>query len=175
MMQSSPLTLQRSIVWLGRLVLGGIFIYAGLSKIFFPNTNLWPMFVLKFSVSMNLASFAQQVESYRLLSPSSVTFVAHTLPFAEIALGALLLVGWQLRVWGSLITLLMAGFLSVVTRAYLLHMDINCGCFATPEPLTLKTVVRDSVFTALALLMTVLAFREARQGHPWAAAEKASS
>jgi len=175
MMQTSPFTLQRAILWVGRLVLGGIFIYAGLSKIFFPNTHLWPMFVLKFSVSMNLASFAQQVESYKLLSPSAVGFVAHTLPFAEMALGGLLLIGWQLRLWASLMTLIMVGFLSVVTRAYLLHMDINCGCFATPEPLTIKTVIRDSLFTALALLMTVMAFREARSAHPWATPEKAAT
>jgi len=35
------------------------------------------------------------------------------------------------------------------------------------------TVVRDGVLVALALLMTVFAFMEARQPHPWSAAEKA--
>ena len=53
-------------------------------------------------------------------------------------------------------------------------MDINCGCFATPEPLTLKTVIRDSVFAALAVLMTIFAFLEARQPHPWSEPEKIS-
>jgi len=33
---------------------------------------------------------------------------------------------------------IMLGFFVVVTRAYLLHMNINCGCFATPEPIDLK-------------------------------------
>ena len=174
MMESSPLNLRRAVIWIGRLVLGGIFVYAGISKIFFPNTHLWPMFVLKFSISVNLTTFAQQVESYKLLSPAGADFVAHTLPFAEILLGLLLLIGWRLRIWASLVTLLMLGFLTVVTRAYLRHMDINCGCFATPEPLTFKTVIRDSLFTALALLMTVFAFIEARKPHPWAAPEKPS-
>lgn len=174
MLPSSPFTLRRAIIWIGRLVLGGIFVYAGISKIFFPNTHLWPMFVLKFSISTNLATFAEQVESYKLLSPAGVDFVAHTLPFTEIALGLLLLIGWQLRIWASLITLIMLGFLTVVTRAYLLHMDINCGCFATPEPLTIKTVIRDSLFAALALFMTVFAFLEARKPHPWSSPEKPS-
>jgi uncharacterized membrane protein YphA (DoxX/SURF4 family) len=172
MLQSSPFNLRRAAIWIGRLVLGGIFVYAGISKIFFPNPHLWPMFVLKFSISTNLATFAQQVESYRLLSPAGVDFVAHTLPFTEIALGLLLLIGWGLRLWASLITLLMLGFLTVVTRAYLLHMNINCGCFATPEPLTFKTVIRDSFFAALAVVMTVFAFLEARRAHPWSAPEK---
>jgi hypothetical protein len=59
------------------------------------------------------------------------------------------------------------GFLFAVTRAYLLHMDINCGCFGTPEKLTGWTVIRDSAFAVLAVLMTTFAFIEARQPHPW--------
>ena len=61
----------------------GAISYAGISKIFFPNTQLWPMFVLRFSISTNLATFAEQVESYKLLSPAGVAFVAHTLPFDD--------------------------------------------------------------------------------------------
>ncbi|OLB36418.1 MAG: hypothetical protein AUH11_11280 [Acidobacteria bacterium 13_2_20CM_57_17] len=172
MMQSNPFNLRRAILWIGRLVLGGIFAYAGISKIFLPNTHLWPMFILRFSISTNLSTFAQQVESYKMLSPAAVDFVAHTLPFTELILGLLLLIGWQLRIWASLITLIMLGFLGVVSRAYLLHMNINCGCFATPEPLTGMTIARDGALTALAVLMTILAFVEARQPHPWSAPEK---
>lgn len=171
MLESSPFTFRRAIIWIGRLLLGGVFVYAGISKIFFPNTHLWPMFVLKFSISTNLATFAEQVESYKLLSPAGVDFVAHTLPVAEILLGLLLLIGWGLRIWASLVTLVLLGFLTVVTRAYLLHMNINCGCFATPEPLTVKTVIRDSLFAALAVLMTIFSFIEARKPHPWSAPE----
>jgi uncharacterized membrane protein YphA (DoxX/SURF4 family) len=173
MMESSPLNLRRAIIWIGRLVLGGIFVYAGFSKLLMPNTHLWPMFVLKFSISTNISSFAQQVESYKLISPEASQFVAHTLPFVEIVLGLLLLIGWRLRIWATAITVIMVGFLAVVTRAYLLHTDINCGCFGTPEKLTGMTVVRDGAFAALALLMTVFAFLEARQPHPWSAPEKA--
>ena len=155
MMQSSPFNTRRAIIWLGRLVLGGIFIYAGFSKLLMPNNHLWPMFVLKFSISMNISSFAQQVESYKMISHEASQVVAQTLPFVEIVLGLLLLTGWRLRIWATAITVIMAAFLAVVTRAYLLHMDINCGCFGTPEKLTGMTVVRDAAFTVLALLMTV--------------------
>jgi len=107
-----------------------------------------------------------------LISPEASQVVAHTLPFVEIVLGLLLLIGWRLRIWATAITAIMVGFLAVVTRAYLLHMDINCGCFGTPEKLTGMTVVRDGAFAALALLMTIFAFIEARRPHPWSAPEK---
>jgi uncharacterized membrane protein YphA (DoxX/SURF4 family) len=171
MMQSSPLNARRLVIWIGRVVLGGIFIYAGYSKLFFPNTNLWPFFVLKFSISVNIANFARQVEAFKMLSPWGVSFVAHTLPFTEIALGLLLLIGWKLRVWASLLTLIMLGFFVVVLRAYLLHMDINCGCFATPEPIGPKKILEDAALSVLALLMTYFAFIEARKPHPWTSPE----
>src|SRR5438034_6285875 len=136
MMQSSPINLRRAILWIARLSLGGIVVYAGYATLFLHHFIPWPLFALRFSLSTNLSNFGVQVESYKLLSPGGVFFVSHTLPFAELILGLLLLIGWQLRIWASLITLIMVGFLGVVSRAYLLHMNINCGCFATPEPLT---------------------------------------
>src|SRR6202158_5169960 len=125
MMQSSPLNLRRAIIWIGRLVLGGIFVYAGFSKLLMPNTHLWPMFVLRFSISMNISSFAQQVESYKMISPEASQVVAHTLPFVEIMLGLLLLIGWRLRIWGTALTGVMGGFLAVVTRAVLLDLELH--------------------------------------------------
>lgn len=169
-MQSSPLNFRRAVIWIGRLLLGGIFVYAGYAKLTYPNHNLWPYFMLKFSVSANLSTFAFQVESYKVLGAAGSAFVAHTLPFVEIVLGLLLLIGWQFRVWAAMVTAILAGFLALVTRAYLLHMEINCGCFGTPEPLTILTVVRDSALVALAVVTTVFAFQEARKPHPWSAA-----
>jgi uncharacterized membrane protein YphA (DoxX/SURF4 family) len=171
MMQSSPWNLRRAIIWIGRLVLGGIFLYAGYSKIFLPNTNLWPFFILKFSITMNISHFADQVAAFKMLPPWGVQFVANALPFTEIVLGLFLLIGWRLRIWAPVLTLIMLGFFGVVLRAYLLHMDINCGCFATPQPINLQKVLEDAALSALALLMTIFAFQEARQPHPWTAPE----
>lgn len=172
MLQSSPLNLRRAVIWIGRLVLGVIFIYAGYSKAFRPNQTLWPWFFLKFSISTNLANFALQVQAFKMLPPWAVQFVAHVLPFTEIALGLLVLIGWKLRIWSSLLTAIMLGFFVVVLRAYLLHMDINCGCFATPEPISLKKVLEDAGMSALAVLMTLFAFIEAHRPHAWAATPK---
>jgi uncharacterized membrane protein YphA (DoxX/SURF4 family) len=175
MMQSSPLNMRRAILWIARIALGGIFIYAGYSKAFLPNHTLWPLFFLKFSISTNLANFALQVAAFKILPPWGVQFVAHTLPFTEIALGLLLLIGWQLRIWASLLTLIMVGFFVVVTRAYLLHMNINCGCFATPEPIGPRKIAEDAALSLLAVAMTYFAFVEARQPHPWSAPQPAQS
>jgi uncharacterized membrane protein YphA (DoxX/SURF4 family) len=167
MMPSSPLNFRRLVIWIGRLVLGGIFVYAGYAKLVYPNHNLWPFFLLKFSISTNLSTFAFQVESYNVLGAAGSSVVAHTLPFVEIVLGLLLLIGWKFRIWAAMVTAILAAFLTLVTRAYLLHMEINCGCFGTPEPLTGMTVVRDSTLVALAVIMTIFAFQEARSPHPW--------
>jgi uncharacterized membrane protein YphA (DoxX/SURF4 family) len=167
MMQSSPFNLRRVIIWIGRLVLGGIFIYAGYSKIFLPIIHPHP------PVGVALSFFAMQVDSYQLLPPWGVNFVAHTLPFAEVVLGLLLLIGWRLRIWAVIVTLIMVGFFAAVVRSYALGLQINCGCFANPEPLTIITVFRDGSLAALALLMTVFTFFEARQPHPWSPTNQA--
>src|SRR5882672_7245692 len=117
MMQSSPLNLRRAVIWIGRLLLGGIFVYAGYAKLTYPNHHLRPYFMLKFSVSANLSTFAFQVESYKVLGAAGSAFVAHTLPFVEIILGSLLLIGWQFRIWAAAVTTILFGFLVLVTRA----------------------------------------------------------
>ena len=161
MLPSSPLNFRRAIIWIGRLVLAGLFLYAGYSKIFMPTMHPRP------PVALALSFFAMQVDSYQLLRPWAVNLVAHALPFVEIALGVLLLIGWQLRVWATLTTLVMLGFFTAVLRSYALGLQINCGCFANPEPLDMGTVIRDGLLAVLAVLMTVLAYVEARLPHPW--------
>jgi uncharacterized membrane protein YphA (DoxX/SURF4 family) len=175
MLESSPLNFRRALIWIGRLILGPIFIYAGYSKAFLPNAHFWPMFFLKFSIATNIANFAFQVDAFQMLPPWGVQFVAHILPFTEIILGLLVLIGWRLRIWGSLLTIIMFGFFFVVLRAYLLHMNINCGCFATPEPIGPKKILEDAALSGLALLMTWFAFVEARQPHPWTAPDRPMS
>src|SRR5579885_1674239 len=138
-MQSSPMNARRAVLWTGRLVLGSVFVYAGVAKLLFSGAS---------------------------------SLLAHALPFVEIALGLLLLIGRGLRLWAGLVSAVMLVFLFAVTRAYLLHMDINCGCFGTPEKLTGWTVLRDAAFAALGVGMTVCAFIEAKKPHPWSEPRK---
>jgi uncharacterized membrane protein YphA (DoxX/SURF4 family) len=163
MMQSAPFTVRRVVLLLGRIFLAALFIYAGASKVLALAIHPRP------TIPIALSFFALQVDSYQLLSPWAVQFVAHTLPFVEILIGLLLLIGWQLRLWTTLIALLIGGFFASVLRAYALGLQINCGCFSTPEPVTLKKVVQDGILLALAVLLAVFAFQEARKPHPWSA------
>ncbi|MGB7436340.1 MAG: MauE/DoxX family redox-associated membrane protein [Candidatus Acidiferrum sp.] len=163
MMQSAPFTVRRLIIWLGRIVIAGIFVYAGLAKMI--RWDMHPRPPIRIATSL----FALQIDSYQMLPPWAVLQTARWLPWIEIGVGLLLLIGWRLRIWATLVTLVIGGFFVAVLRAYALHLDINCGCFAKPEPLTGLTVLRDGSLLLLALLMTVFAFMEARKPHPWSA------
>ncbi len=166
MMPSAPFNYRRIIIWLGRIVLAVVFVYAGLAKMIRWDMHPRPPFGIATSL------FALQIDSYQMIPPWMTLQVAHWLPWAEIAVGLLLLIGWQLRIWSTIVTLIIGGFFTAVVRAYALHLDINCGCFAKPEPLTGMTVLRDGLLFLLAVLMTVFTFQEARKPHPWAATEK---
>lgn len=163
MMQSAPFNLRRLIIWLGRIVIAAIFIFAGLAKLIRWDMHPRP------SIGIATSLFALQIDSYQMLPSWAVLQMAHWLPWAEIAVGPLLLIGWRLRIWSTLVTLIIGGFFAAVVRAYTLHLDINCGCFAKPEPLTGMTVLRDGSLFLLAILMTVFAFQESRNPHPWSA------
>ncbi len=165
-MQSSPFNFRRVFLWICRIVLAGVFLYAGSAKLLGWGLHLHPSIS---STKLSLFYFALQVDSYQLLPPWAVQFVAHTLPLAEVAIGLLLLLGWLLPVWTTFVTLLIAGFFASVVRAYALGLQINCGCFAKPEPLTGLTILRDGLLLLLAVLMTVFAFQESRKPHPWSA------
>jgi len=171
MMQSSPMNLRRAILLVGRLALAAVFLFAAYSKIFLPNSVFGPL-PAKFAISINLQNFVPAVEQYKVVSPERAVYIAHQLPFIELLLGLLLLAGWRIRIWLSVASAMLLGFLSLLTWAFLNHMDIkDCGCFAssTPEPLTGWTLMRDGVFLTFSLLITYLAFAEARKAHPWTA------
>jgi uncharacterized membrane protein YphA (DoxX/SURF4 family) len=167
MMQTSPFTLRRAFILLGRLFLGGLLLYAGYAKLFLPGMNPHP------PIGVALALFATQIDSYQLLPPTAVRLFAHTLPFVEIGLGLLLVIGWRLRIWATFASVLLLGFFAIVVRTYAKGLEINCGCFGPGEALTIKTVLRDGALVALSLLVAVFAFLEARKPHPWSPPEKA--
>ena len=120
---------------IGRILLGAIFIYAGLSKIFNPD------------------QFAQAIMNYRIVPLVSVNLFAIVLPWLELVSGIFLLVG--LFSGGSIImiTLLMALFLGAIGSALLRGLDISCGCFSPDGvyKITILYFIRDLLLFALAL------------------------
>jgi len=98
-----------------RLAVGGVFVVAGLLKIWDPS------------------SFAKDVANYRLLPDMLVNLMAITLPWIEVLAGGLLMAGVWKKPSALLITGMMAVFLVGISQAVYRHLDIHCGCFGTIE------------------------------------------
>jgi len=150
----SQSTVGRILLILGRIVLAGIFIFAAYAKMK-PEANLrWSVGSVRISLSM----FAMEVDSYRLLPPAGVNFVAHTLPPFELLLGLWLLTGVELRFSSLITTLLLAGFFAVLIHAYAMGQEISCGCFGPGEQIGPTRLLIEGGFLALALAVTIGAF-----------------
>src|SRR5258708_16598331 len=129
MMQTSPFNFRRTVIWIGRLLLGGIFFYAGYARL---PLGLPP----RPPIGVALSFFALQVDSYQILPTWAVKIVANSLPFAEIGFGLLLLIRWKLRNWATLITMVLLVLFFALARSYAIELQIHRGCFANPEPMT---------------------------------------
>lgn len=141
----------RILRWVARLVLAGIFFYAGVSK-------LYPL-ERRFQFEITLSS-------YQLLPEWAVIAAAWTLPRLEIALALLLLVGWKLRYVAGFTALLLTAFMGAMGITYARGIEANCGCFGLGEPISPTTLARDSIFLVLAFYLTISAWRAARLAPP---------
>lgn len=101
----------RIVYHLGRLLLGGLFLYAGLVK------------------AADMTAFARDVANYQVLPYRWNYLVAATLPYVEFLAGLLLVANRRVRpaalVTGGLTAVFMLVLVSVVARG----LDIDCGCF----------------------------------------------
>jgi uncharacterized membrane protein YphA (DoxX/SURF4 family) len=102
---------QRFITLFGRLILGGVLLVAGGLKAFVP------------------AEAASAVAAYKILPTRLAHLVGYALPWLEIAVGLLLIIGISIRmaaiIAGSIMVLFIAAIISVWSRGLL----IDCGCF----------------------------------------------
>ncbi|WP_297082310.1 MauE/DoxX family redox-associated membrane protein [uncultured Demequina sp.] len=69
------------------------------------------------------------VRAYRLLPEEIVPFVGTMLPFVEVVLGLLLLIGAFTRTSSIIWLLMMAAFTTGVIWAWANGLSIDCGCF----------------------------------------------
>ncbi len=146
---SRPRAWPRVLLVLGRVALGSIFLYAAYSKLYFNGG--WHLGDYQFF-------FGMAIDSYKMLPVSAVQWMALILPWFELLLGALLIAGAGLRWVGSITTALLLVFIGAMTRAKILGLEINCGCFGNNEKLGTATLLRDSSLLVLALAVTIGAF-----------------
>jgi len=125
-----------------RLVLAGVWLYAGGSKL------------------TDLDGSVRAVKAYDLLPPALAEWVGAALPFVEVGLGLLLLVGLATRVAAAGSVLLIAAFVVGIASAWARGLEIDCGCFgsggelaAGESPTYLADLLRDLALLAMAGLL----------------------
>ena len=99
-----------------RLALGGLLVWAGLTKIQLPY------------------DFLASVYNYELVGPQTGVWIAATLPWIEVGVGASLILGvWQ--VGGALLAVLLFTVFTVAqASAAAQGLKIPCGCAAGSPP-----------------------------------------
>lgn len=141
--QSKPLTV---LLWLVRLALGGIFIYAAWTKLREP----WLL-------------FAMAIDAYKVLPQWAVLVVARTLPWFELALGLVLISGRLPKTSSLAVSALLAVFFGMMVRAYAMGEKIACGCFSTNETISPLTLARDGSLLLGALFLVAMSFRKSKK------------
>ncbi len=124
-----------------RLVLAAVLAWSGVAKAADPTTT------------------TVAVRAYSLFPDSWVSPVATVLPFVEIALALLLVLGLAIRLSGVLSAVLLAGFIIGVISAAARGLTIDCGCFggggqvADGQTQYLSEILRDLGLIVLAGLL----------------------
>jgi uncharacterized membrane protein YphA (DoxX/SURF4 family) len=115
------------------LVLGAVFLYAGIDKLRDP---------LHFSDSIN---------AFAILPPALIDLLALALPLFEIICGVLMFMPPTRRVGALALTLLSSMFFLALLSALLRGLTLDCGCFGTGVP------SRPRMWTELALDLLLVA------------------
>ncbi|GAB3171740.1 methylamine utilization protein MauE [Micromonospora palomenae] len=105
----------------------------------------------------DLAASGRAVNAYQLLPYDVATVVGAALPFVELALGAILLLGLATRLAAGVSAALLVVFVAGIVSAWSRGLAIDCGCFgsggqlaAGQAPSYLPEILRDLGFLALA-------------------------
>ena len=101
------------------------------------------------------------VRAYQLLPESMVDTVAAVLPYLELALGLLLLVGLATRLSAVLAAVVLVLFIAAVASAAARGLSIDCGCFggggqvAAGETAYTAEILRDLGLLVLAVYLVI--------------------
>ncbi|NMH96256.1 MauE/DoxX family redox-associated membrane protein [Pseudonocardia acidicola] len=129
---------------LARLILGVVWIVAGVLK------------------AGDLDASVRAVRAYRLLPEIAAQLLGAGLPFAEIVLGVLLVVGLGVRIAAVVSALLMTMFIVGIVSAWARGLQIDCGCFGSGGQLGAGESPTYGTEVARDVTLLVLAFGLAR-------------
>jgi uncharacterized membrane protein YphA (DoxX/SURF4 family) len=138
----------RATILVLRLLLGGIFLWAGLSKVAEPMQTLATIY------------------SYQIVVPDGLaSAIAHTLPWLEILIGAALLLGLVMPFTLAATAAVLLAFTALTAQAWWRELPIDCGCLdlsalhpafavlTTPGGATLRNLVLLGMTGVLAALV----------------------
>jgi len=121
-----------------RLVLGGLFVYAGVVKVLDP------------------LDFAQNIRNYDLVGQSLSFIAAIVLPWLEILAGAFLIAGVWKRGAALVISGLLVFFIILTAVTMIRGLDIDCGCFgAIDRKAGLSVILEDLALLYLGLCILI--------------------
>jgi putative oxidoreductase len=163
MSQTSPIAIERPrtrgtwglLLIVARILLGLIFVYAAYAKLHF--NGAWHLRDYYFF-------FAMGIDSYKMLPLAIVEWMAKILPWVELALGAMLVIGTGVRWAGLVVSALLVVFMIALAHAALGGLEINCGCFGNNSVKPSTELARDVGLLAVALAVTVGGFLSHRAG-----------
>jgi putative oxidoreductase len=98
------------------------------------------------------------IDSYKILPLAIVEWMAKILPWLELGLGTLLIVGAGVRWVGVMVTGLLVVFMVALAHAALGGLEINCGCFGNNSVKPSHELIVDGVLITLALAVTLGGF-----------------
>jgi len=98
-----------------RLIMGVLFLYAGIGKILDP------------------LGFAASIYNYKLLPEPIIGLVAVILPWFETLAGAALVLGVKVKGGAIAISGLLVLFISLIAISAIRGLDVECGCFSGVE------------------------------------------
>jgi uncharacterized membrane protein YphA (DoxX/SURF4 family) len=107
--------MKRWLLLIGRLGLGGIFLYAGYVK----------------GIQEPWLQFAVSLETWKLLPETWLEPVARTLPWVEMALGLATISGFLARWFSLILTGMLGFFVGLGAWAYATGRQVDCGCFGS--------------------------------------------
>ncbi|HEY3007770.1 MAG TPA: MauE/DoxX family redox-associated membrane protein [Micromonosporaceae bacterium] len=110
----------------------------------------------------DLAGSGRAVNAYRLMPYDVARVVGAALPFVELALGVLLLIGLATRLAAGVSAGLLVVFIAGISSAWARGLAIDCGCFgsggqlaAGQSPSYGPEIARDVAFLALSAFLIV--------------------
>ncbi len=123
--------------WLSRFILAGIFLYSGYIK--------WESPLL----------FEAVLYGYDLFPNPYVPAMARFFPWVEMGLGIALLIGFRRKIMylAGAAALLLLFFIAILIITYLRGIEADCGCFSFDDPISPKTIARDSLMLIPALYL----------------------